>query len=193
MIKFILASNSPRRKELLPLCYDKEFIVIPADIDESSIKDENIENLPVKISLAKLKEILKDHHEDVILSADTMVYYNGKKYGKPKSKDEAYIMLKELNDVTHEVITGYSFYKTGYSFYKDGKIYTGKDISYVRINKMTDENILKYISTGSPFDKAGGYGIQDKMLNVSIISGSYYNVMGLPVEKLKELFKKISL
>jgi len=186
MIKFILASNSPRRKELLPLCYDKEFIVIPADIDESSIKDENIENLPVKISLAKLKEILKDHHEDVILSADTMVYYNGKKYGKPKSKDEAYIMLKELNDVTHEVITGYSFYK-------DGKIYTGKDISYVRINKMTDENIMNYISTGSPFDKAGGYGIQDKMLNVSIISGSYYNVMGLPVEKLKELFKKISL
>lgn len=186
MIKFILASNSPRRKELLPLCYDKEFIVIPADIDESSIKDENIENLPVKISLAKLKEILKDHHEDVILSADTMVYYNGKKYGKPKSKDKAYIMLKELNDVTHEVITGYSFYK-------DGKIYTGKDISYVKINKMTDENIMNYISTGSPFDKAGGYGIQDKMLNVSIISGSYYNVMGLPVEKLKELFKKISL
>lgn len=115
MIKFILASSSPRRKELLPLCYDKEFIVIPADIDESSIKDENIENLPVKISLAKLKEILKDHHEDVILSADTMVYYNGKKYGKPKSKDEAYIMLKELNDVTHEVITGYSFYKDGKS------------------------------------------------------------------------------
>lgn len=61
-------------------------------------------------------------------------------------------------------------------------------------NKINDdENIMNYISTGSPFDKAGGYGIQDKMLNVSIISGSYYNVMGLPVEKLKELFKKISL
>ena len=187
MIKFILASNSPRRKELLPLCYDKEFIVIPADIDESSIKDENIENLPVKISLAKLKEILKDHHEDVILSADTMVYYNGKKYGKPKSKDEAYIMLKELNDVTHEVITGYSFYK-------DGKIYTGKDISYVKINKMTNENIkagdLVRVVKGSLRGMEGELirhkGVTKVLVRIDMLGCAMVNIPASFVEKLNK-------
>lgn len=173
----ILASQSPRRKELLKLITN-DFVVIPADIDEH-VHVSN-EELPARASKLKAEAIKKTHPNDDVLGCDTVVIIGGELLGKPRNKIDAYNMLKKLSGKKHVVISGYTFIK-------GDKIINRSVKTYVYFNELSDELINKYIESGSPMDKAGAYGIQDKEFNlVNHIEGSLYNVIGLPIEDIKE-------
>ena len=173
---YILASQSPRRKELLSKVIS-DFVIIPADINEDIEVDDPFE-LPTKLSCLKAVEIFKDYPNDTIIAADTIVILNNKILGKPKTRDEAFNMLKELSSNEHYVATGYTIIS------KD-KCITKLVTTKVYFNHLDDDLINEYIDSGSPFDTAGGYGIQDLEFKlVEKIEGSYTNVIGLPIEDL---------
>jgi septum formation protein len=177
----ILASKSPRRKELLKNLFD-EFSIIPPNINEFDYREEDI-------SRVKAEAIALLHPNDLIISADTLVIYKGQIFGKPQNEKEAYEMLKTLSNDYHLVTTYYTI-----MWKEKGIEITHHTDSKVYFNNLSDELINKYICTGSPFDKAGGYGIQDKEFNlVNHIEGSYYNVVGLPLEDLKEDLIKLGI
>ena len=177
-MNIILASNSPRRRELLTR-EGVEFTVIPSSYEEV----ENFGLAPEKyvefLAFNKAKSVF-DLHGGVVIGADTVVVLNGKILGKPKDSEDARLMLKALSDSTHEVITGYSILS------KD-KTIKGSEITKVTFKKLTDKQIVDYVNTGSPLDKAGAYGIQDGDFLVDTIVGDYDNVVGLPVLKIKKL------
>ena len=174
----ILASNSPRRKELLAR-EGIDFKTIPSNYNEI----ENFGLTPQKyveyLAFNKAKSVF-EVNKGVVIGADTIVVFNGKILGKPKDKDDAIFMLKTLSSSTHEVITGYSIIS------KEKSI-TGNEITKVTFKSLTDKQIVDYVNTGSPLDKAGAYGIQDGDFLVEKIVGDYDNVVGLPVLKIKKL------
>ena len=172
---FILASKSPRRKELLKEIIP-EFKIVPSNVDEFKYSLN-------ELSLVKALEIAKDYPNDIIISADTIVILNNKVFGKPQSKEEAFTMLKELSDKTHEVKTIYTVFSE-----KLNLSHTRVITSKVYFNKLSDELINKYIASGSPLDKAGAYGVQDnnEFHIISHIEGSYTNSVGLPVDELRQ-------
>lgn len=184
----ILASKSPRRIELLKQIYTKEIKVIPSNIDETKLVSSSVYDLPLIIAKAKGKDISIKYKDDYVLSADTIVICNNKKYGKPKNEQDAYDILSMLNEKEHDVVTGYAIYKDGIIF-KECSVK-----STLIIHNLTDKIIKEYIKTKSPFDKAGAYGIQDlKYINTSLVYGSYYNVMGLPIEQLKKDIEELGI
>ena len=173
----ILASQSPRRKELLKKIIP-DFKIVPADVDEHLNVD--IYELPKEAALLKARTIKKEYPNDDVLGCDTVVIIDNKLLGKPRDEKEAYEMLKELSGREHHVVSGYAFLKG------DQEI-TGSTITTVIFNKLSDELIWKYIKTGSPLDKAGAYGIQDTEFHlVKEIEGSLDNVIGLPTEDIKK-------
>ena len=173
----ILASQSPRRKELLKLIVP-DFKIIPADVDEHV--HVTPEELPAAASKLKAEAIKKDHPNDDVLGCDTVVIIDGELLGKPKDEQDAFNMLRKLSGRKHVVISGYTYIK-------GNKTITRSVKTYVYFNELSDELIYRYIKSGSPMDKAGAYGIQDKEFNlVHHIEGSLYNVIGLPVEDIKE-------
>lgn len=180
---FILASKSPRRKELLKELIPSFSVIVP-EVDESSIINlVSPRDLAKEESKLKVTEIVKDHPNDMVLAADTVVLIDGVPLGKPKDMDDAIKMLMTQSGKKQEVVTGFAFY--------DGKeIVVGEDVTSVYFNELSKEEIVSYINKYQPFDKAGAYGIQDEAGLVSNIEGSYKNVMGLPSEKLRELFVK---
>lgn len=177
----ILASNSPRRRELLKEIFDT-FEVIPTNVEERTAVKRGY---AICQNLAKIKlgELPKLRPDALIISADTIVYMDGKVYGKPKDENTAKKFLDELSGKRHCVYTGVAIYCAG-------KIYTFYDKSYVTFKSLSEKDKWDYISTKSPFDKAGGYGIQDGEV-VQSYEGSYTNIVGLPMEKLKAQLKKI--
>lgn len=176
----ILASSSPRRQELLKKI-TSDFIIDVPNVDETS--DQDILSKATEIALKKAIAIQKKHPNDVIIACDTIVVLDDKILGKPKDNDDAIKMLKELSNRTHLVVTGYALIDSQETI-------TGKDMTYVTFNKLSDKKIKEYVSTGSPLDKAGAYGIQDNQFNlVKSIDGSYYNVMGFPLEIFAKLLK----
>ena len=181
----ILASASPRRRELLKTVVD-DFKIITTDIDEE--KSYILPPLEAVIDIAKRKglEVRKDHPNDIIISADTIVLLGDQIIGKPKDKEDAKRILKTLSGKTHQVITAY------YIFNKD-KIINNHVISEVTFNKLSDELIDKYVATGSPLDKAGAYGVQDnnEFPIISSVVGSVDNVIGFPIKEIKEDLDKI--
>ncbi|MDE6372207.1 MAG: Maf family protein [Clostridia bacterium] len=180
-MRVILASGSPRRRQLLSELFDS-FEVLPQNVEESCDLTRGhavCQNL-AKIKLGKLPTLFPDA---LIISADTIVYMNGKIYGKPKDRLVAKAFLDELSSKWHTVYTGVALYY-------DKKIYTFYDKSRVKFKTLCEDVKLKYINTGSPMDKAGGYGIQDEEV-VERYEGSYTNIVGLPMEKLKEYLSKI--
>lgn len=177
----ILASQSPRRKELLRLI-TPDFDVISANIDEEVVVQVP-SDLAKELSKLKAYEIFKTHPNDTILACDTIVIIDDKVLNKPKDKAEARKMLEMLSGRRHHVISGFTILS------KDREI-NRNVMTEVYFNKLSEETIERYIASGSPFDKAGGYGIQDEAFGlVDHIVGSYYNVMGLPVEELKKYLK----
>lgn len=179
---FILASKSPRRKELLKEIIP-EFEIIPSNVDEFKYSLN-------ELSLVKALEIAKDHPNDIIISADTIVILNDKVFGKPQSKDDAYNMLKELSGKVHEVKTIYTVFSEKLNI-SHTRVITSK----VYFNFLTDDLINSYIASGSPLDKAGAYGVQDNdsFPIISHIEGSYTNIVGLPIDELKEDLKTLGL
>ena len=186
--KVILASNSPRRKELLGgLGIDFEVRTL-SDIDESYPNALRGEDIPMFISGKKAEAYKQGMADDeMIITADTIVYDNGQVLGKPKNRGEAVQMLKELSGHAHEVITGVSIVTKK-------KTVQFASTSKVTFSTLTDEEIAYYVDTYKPYDKAGAYGIQEWIGYVAVtrIEGSYFNVMGLPIQKLYSELKKIS-
>ena len=178
--KIVLASNSPRRKELLAgLGVDFEVRTLQ-DIDESYPDTLRGEEIPMHISAKKAEAYRAEMADDeMIITADTIVYDNGKVLGKPRDKEDAVRMLRQLSGHAHEVITGVSILTKNRTvqFASTSKVYFAA---------LTDEEINHYVDTYHPFDKAGAYGIQEWIgfVGVTRIEGSYFNVMGLPIQRL---------
>ena len=193
-MRYILASGSPRRKELLKRLIP-EFEVIPAISEEEMTKEEP-EDIVCELSFQKASEIfyktLTDSRDRlVVIGADTIVSYNHKVLGKPKDRNEAFDMIKSFQGKVHSVYTGITV------FYNDGtvaKSFTFSECTDVKVAAMTDEEISGYVKTGEPDDKAGAYGIQGIFAKfIEGIEGDYYNVMGLPVARLYKELKNNAL
>ncbi|MFA5485759.1 MAG: Maf family protein [Bacilli bacterium] len=178
---FILASKSPRRAELTKMLV-KDFSIIVPDIDENILVSIPSDTAKI-ISKYKAYKIFADHPNDTVLACDTIVVIEGELLGKPKDEKDAYRMLRKLSGKKHHVISGFTLLSPRMEINKNV-------VTEVFFNDLSDDVIAAYIKTGSPFDKAGAYGIQDKEFNlVREIKGSYYNVMGLPVEELGKFIK----
>lgn len=181
----ILASQSPRRKELLKLI-TKNFSVEPSDVEETIEGKISIEEYPKFLAEKKTLNIFNNNHQsDVVIGCDTGVFIDGKMLGKPKDKDDAFNMLKQLSGNIHKVITGCCVVSS------KGKI-TFDEITQVEFFALSDEEILNYIDTKEPMDKAGSYGIQGKgALFVKKIVGDYYSVVGFPVARINKEIQKL--
>ena len=185
-MKLILASKSPRRKEILETM-GVSFEIDVADVDESVSDDFSPVEAVCEISKRKAQRIAERHGEDeIVISADTVVVIDGKIIGKPKDKEDAFCILKNLSGRTHEVYTGFTVCG-------NGKTKTDFEVTKVHFKELCDDDIRRYIATGEPMDKAGAYGIQQKgNLFVDYIHGDYYNVVGFPISKIcvtiRELF-----
>ncbi len=182
---FILASSSPRRQALLGRLVAK-FSIIEPRIDEGAVRAP-VSALPQEIARMKAYAVHKNHLGDTVLACDTIVYFKGRRLGKPRDKLEATDMLRLLAGTTHKVITGYTLVSPNFEI-------TRTVVTRVTFAQISDEAIARYIAGGSPFDKAGGYGIQDDDFPyVEKIEGSYFNVMGLPLEDLQAVFAKFNV
>ncbi len=172
----ILASGSPRRKELLKKI-TPDFRVVVSDIDEKSIQ-ATARELPVKISKMKAYAVFSKFPEDTILASDTVVLVDNEIIGKPIDHEDAKQILKRLSGKAHLVITGYTIISKNYELSRSV-------VSKVYFKELSDDLIDRYVRSGSPMDKAGAYGIQDKDFPlVDHIEGSYDNVMGFPTEDI---------
>lgn len=181
----ILASSSPRRKEILEK-FNIEFIIDTESINEYFDHNVSIEEALNKVSLTKGVPISKKHPNDIVLSADTIVVVEGKIFGKPHDKEEAIYMLNKLQNNYHYVLTSVTLFK-------DGKVNQFIERTKVHFTPMTDKEILDYIDNNNVYDKAGSYAIQDEAGKyIDRIEGSYYNVMGLPIERVIEELKKLT-
>ncbi len=175
----ILASGSPRRKELLSLITE-DFKIIPADIDETIYENVELLKQPQYLAEKKARYIFENGHKnDIVIGSDTGVFIDGKMLGKPSDAENAKQMLEELSGRKHKVITGCSIIS------KD-KCVSFSEETIVEFYKLSNKEIDEYIATNEPMDKAGAYGIQGKGATlVKRIEGDYYNVVGLPVGALK--------
>jgi len=181
----ILASKSPRRQELLRLM-DIEFRVVLKDVDESYPDNLTPEEVAVYIATKKAEAFDETVGDEIVLTADTIVCIDDLILGKPEDAAHAVEMLQMLSGRMHRVITGVCLlYKHKYhSFY---------DVSEVYFGKLTGEEIINYVDKYKPFDKAGSYGIQERigLIGIERINGSYTNVVGLPTEKLYRELQKL--
>lgn len=187
-MKVILASASERRQELLSRIFEK-FDIMVSDFDESTIVfNGSVDDYVKEISNGKALEVKERITDDaIIISADTVVTFNGRILGKPKDKDDAFQMLKSLQGRSHIVYTGITVINT-----KKGVVKQESVSTEVTFSKISDDEIIKYIETGEPLDKAGAYGIQGKGgVFVEKINGCYYNVVGLPLNRLKAAIEEI--
>lgn len=184
--KVILASNSPRRKKLLAgLGVDYEVRTLP-DVDESY--PETLQGADIPLYIAKEKAdayVAMMQPGELMITADTIVWLDGKVLGKPRDKEDALQMLRTMSGRTHEVFTGVCITTTDWQ-----RSFTAQ--TEVRFATLSEEEIAYYVDNFQPMDKAGAYGVQEWIgfIGVENISGSYYNIMGLPVQKLyRELLK----
>lgn len=179
MKNVILASRSPRRRELLS-SFIKDFDVIPSNFDEEGMEENDPFLLVRVLALSKASTISADS-EDIVIGCDTVVSLDGEIFGIPKTKEEARKALLKLSGKTHSVITGVCVLE-------NNNIHSFECETLVTFFELSSEEIEAYISTDEPYDKAGGYGIQGKGgLLVKEISGDYQNVVGLPSSRLMRL------
>ena len=182
----ILASGSPRRKSFLQDLGLKFEIRIKEMVESYpiSLKGEEISEYLAKLKAAPFLEELKEN--DILITADTIVWLEGNALGKPKSKDEARKMLRSLSNKTHEVISSIALTTTR-------KQVILSDMTSVSFKALSDDEINYYIENFKPFDKAGAYGIQEWLgyIGIERIEGSYFNVVGFPVQKFYEALHEI--
>lgn len=177
MTDIILASASPRRSELMTLAGFR-FDVICADIDEIVPEKALPQEVVMSLALQKAQAVAKDHRKSAVVGSDTVVALDGKILGKPRSESEAAEMLRSLSGRIHKVYTGVAIVcgEKVTSFFEETE---------VEFYPLTDQEILDYVATGEPMDKAGAYGIQGRgAVLVKRINGDYFNVMGLPISKV---------
>ena len=183
-MNLLLASNSPRRKELLTqLGY--QFDIVKIDVDESYPSDLKPHEIAEYVSAKKAKAFDVNENE-ILLTSDTIVALDQKILLKPKDENEAFEMIKSLSGKVHQVYTAFTIKTIDSEISKTSK-------TDVEFSEISDEEIKFYIKTYKPFDKAGSYGIQEwlGMTKIKNISGSFYSVMGLPVDLVYEELKKL--
>lgn len=183
-MNLLLASNSPRRKELLTqLGY--QFDIVKIDVDESYPSDLKPHEIAEYVSAKKAKAFDVNENE-ILLTSDTIVALDQKILLKPKDENEAFEMIKSLSGKVHQVYTAFTIKTVDSEISKTSK-------TDVEFSEISDEEIKFYIKTYKPFDKAGSYGIQEwlGMTKIKNISGSFYSVMGLPVDLVYEELKKL--
>lgn len=187
MYHIILASESPRRKEIMEMM-GISFEVMASNVEEIITENkpdlivQELAALKVNNIVEKLIEIQRDRENNIIIGADTMVFFKGEALGKPKDKDDAFRMLQMLSGSEHEVYTGVHII-----IMKESRL---ERVSFpvctkVKVQKLTKDQIEEYITTGEPLDKAGAYAIQGKFgIHITGITGDYYNVVGLPISEI---------
>lgn len=184
MSRIILASQSPRRQELIRNI-TSDFSVVVSDAEEVLPEGLAPEEVPAYLAGIKAQAVAAEHKGDVVIGADTVVILNNEVLGKPKDKDDAFHMLSSLSGKVHTVITGCAIIQ-------NGEMTTFAEHTRVEFYPLSDREILDYIATGEPFDKAGAYGIQGKgSVLVKRIEGDFFNVMGLPVARLKREMERV--
>lgn len=184
MKELILASKSPRRTEILSQ-FDIPHRVVPSESEETYDPTLPVEKIVEEIAAGKAQDVAKNFPDDVVLGVDTIVVLNNEILGKPKDLSEAHRMLKKLSGQTHRVISGICL------IYPGNFIEKFHDITQVTFSSMSDEDIENYIHSESVLDKAGSYAAQgEKAWFIKGMSGSYYNVIGLPIEKIIPKIRK---
>lgn len=187
-MKLILASASPRRRELL-LTVIPLFEVIPSGIDENLINEKDPVRFAMKAATAKAESVASGIGKGVIISADTVVSLDGHIIGKPTDEKEAYDILSHLSGSEHLVITGLCIIVTNG---KKRKKVTDYEKTIVKMRELKEEEIISYLSYGNWLDKAGAYAIQEHGDRfIEYIIGDYHNVVGLPVKRLRKLLTQM--
>lgn len=185
--RIILASNSPRRKELLSgLGVEYEIRTLP-DVDESYPDALQGGDIPLYIAhekAAAYRELLQP--DELMITADTIVWLDGRVLGKPRDREDALQMLRDMSGRAHEVFTGVCLTTTAWQ-----RSFTSQ--TEVRFASLTEEEIIWYVDKFHPMDKAGAYGVQEWIgyVGVEYIAGSYFNIMGLPVQRLYRELKNV--
>lgn len=185
-MRLILGSKSPRRRELLA-GLDIPFSVVDIDADEHWPTELQAGDIPLYISRAKANAFCEPlANDELLITADTIVWCDGQMLGKPADEADARRMLRLLSGRTHQVYTGVTLR------YADGRLESFVDATDVTFRCLTDDEISYYVDRYQPLDKAGAYGIQEWIgyVGCTALHGSYFNVMGLPVERLYERLKK---
>lgn len=188
-MRVVLASGSPRRRELLKYICD-EFEVICADADETIDEQTPADEAVVELACRKASAVaaLEKAKNSVIIAADTVVVLDGKIFGKPADVQDCARMLSELSDRVHTVLTGVCIISP------DGRTLSFYDSTRVEFYPLSEKEIACYIATGEPMDKAGGYAIQGEgAMLVKGIEGDFYNVIGLPIARLKRMAQMIGI
>lgn len=185
-MKIILASKSPRRREILENLGLK-FDIIVADADETSdIRDthELVSTLAARKGRAVLDRLSEGTNDTLIIASDTLVYSEGEFLGKPRDRADAERMIRMLSGNSHDVVSGIYLYYNG----REANAATATRVTF---DRMTEDEIASYLATDEPYDKAGAYAIQGKAsAYISGIEGDYFNVVGLPVNLLKKTLKE---
>ena len=184
---YVLASGSPRRRELLgQLLGDLPFSVDPAVRPEPDAAGLPPRDAVLRIARAKAEEVAARHGaDDTVIAADTLVYLDGAPLGKPRDGADAARMLRALSGRAHEVLTGVSAARSG-------RFLDRCAVTKVTFRHLTEEEIVRYVATGEPMDKAGAYGIQGRAgVMIASICGDYYNVVGLPLCTLWEMLRDL--
>ena len=188
MKQLILASGSPRRKELLTQIV-REFSVVPSNYDEDMTLKKNPQDLALHLSEGKAQDVAKEYSDAIILSADTFVVVNGEVLGKPKDLDDAKKMLRKESGKKQEVISGITVLDSS-----TGRKTKKSVMSFVYMRELTDEEIAEYVTTHEVLDKSGSYAIQEIGNKfVEKIEGSFTNIMGLPVEEVKKMLREFGI
>ena len=184
-MEFLLASNSPRRKEpLQSLGYT--FSVVSVDCEETFPEELPAAEVAPYLSLLKSKAYGNLHENQILITADTVVIFEGKILGKPKNREEAFLILRSLSGKKHEVHSAITVRTISETVKKS-------DVATVYFDNISDEEIEYYLENFKPFDKAGSYGIQEwiGMAKCTKIEGSFYTIMGLPTHLLYEILKRL--
>jgi septum formation protein len=175
--KYILASKSPRREDLLKLL-DIDFTIKVSNICEDLKENLTNEEIVMDLAYQKAAHIFKENKEYIVLGFDTLVILDGVPLGKPKNRENGFDMLRSLSGRSHTVLTGCAILSQDF----EETFYDSADVTF---NDMTDEEINEYLDTEEPVDKAGAYGIQGFGAKyISKVNGDYYSVMGVPLQKL---------
>lgn len=187
MAQIILASQSPRRKQLLEAA-EINFIIDIADVDETNPLGMDAMKVPEHLAAKKASVIAERRKDAIIIAADTIVVINSEILGKPKDENDAVNILKNLSGKKHEVITGVCIQQNEHQE-------TFSVVTEVYFRSLTDVQIKHYVQHYKPFDKAGAYAIQEwiGMIGIEKISGDYYNVMGLPIGEVVKKLKSMTI
>ena len=185
--KIVLASGSPRRRELLQNL-GLTFAVVPSDVDESDHRDLAPSELAELLAMAKAEDVA-GREDGLVIGADTIVIIDGDVLGKPRDRQEAAAMLGRLAGRTHTVITGLAVKDT-----EGGRLVVTHESTQVTMRTLTPEEVNGYVATGEPMDKAGAYAVQGiGSLLVERIEGCYFNVVGLPVTRLGRVLESFGI